>query len=439
MPDKVKTGREKAKRAAYIKAIMAKTASRGEAQSFSHGSGASQIPGNTPQVFPEIKDKESYTEIRRQARPYKRAKPKGLRPGLQSIFHFLIRRNDREAEREETPVEKVENTGLEVAEQLSRGVSQARKSSRKNEAAHISESSQYSTETKSFNRRNGESCSTSDIKSEKTQSQMEIKERHSHSSGAIKTKEEVRRKAQHAYSPETVRIDAAKSIAVDDARRKAVTKRTKAVKLKATLKKAARTSSDTLLYAGAGFIALLLPLLIVMAIGGMMYGSDEHSVGTEPVSEEVHEHSPYIFAYACEYELEEYVSLIKAVMMQESGGRGDDPMQASECNYNTQYPKSPNSIRDPEYSIDVGIQYLKECLELAAVKDPDDIECISLALQGYNFGTGYISWARAKYGGYSQLSAMEFSEEMAKQMGWESYGDPYYVSHVLRYYNADGE
>ena len=406
--------------------------------SSSHGSGAAPSPGNTPQVYPEIKDKESYTEIRRHARPYKKAQPKGLRPGPQSIFHFLIRRNNREAEREETPVEKVENTGLEVAEQLSRGVSQTRKSSRKNEIAHLSESKPYSTETKSFNRRNVEDYTDGDNKPCKTESRPEIKERHSHSSGAIKTKEEVRRKAQHAYSSEPMRIDAAKSIAVDDARRKAVTKRTKAVKLNVTLKKAARTSSDTLLYAGAGFIALLLPLLIVMAIGGMMYGSDEHSVGTEPVSEEVHEHSPYIFAYACEYELEEYVSLIKAVMMQESGGRGDDPMQASECSYNTKYPKSPNGITDPEYSIDVGIQYLKECLELAAVKDPDDIECISLALQGYNFGTGYISWTRAKYGGYSQLSAMEFSEEMAKQMGWESYGDPYYVQHVMRYYGQGG-
>ncbi|MBQ3210402.1 MAG: lysozyme family protein, partial [Oscillospiraceae bacterium] len=65
--------------------------------------------------------------------------------------------------------------------------------------------------------------------------------------------------------------------------------------------------------------------------------------------------------------------------------------------------------------------------------------CISLALQGYNFGTGYISWARAKYGGYSQLSAMEFSEYMAEQMGWESYGDMQYVEHVLRYYPFGNE
>lgn len=436
MPDKMKTGREKAKRAAYIKAIIAKAASRGEKQSFSHGNVAAPNPENTPLVFPEIKDKESYTEIRRQARLYKRVQPKGLRPKLQSIFQSLIRRNNREAEREDTPVEKVEHVGLEAAEQLSRGMSQARKSSRKNEVAHLSESKPYSIEAKAFNRRNGESCPASDIKSEKTQNRPEIKERCSHSSGAIKTKEGVQRKARSIHFAEVMQANAAKSLAIDETHRKAITKSTKAVKMKAALKKAARPSSDTLLYAGVSFIALLLPFFIVMAIGGMMYGSDEHSVGTEELSEEVHEHSPYIFAYACEYELEEYVSLIKAVMMQESGGRGDDPMQASECSYNTKYPKSPNGITDPEYSIDVGIQYLKECLELAGVKDPDDIERISLALQGYNFGTGYISWTRAKYGGYSQLSAMEFSEYMAKQMGWESYGDPYYVSHVLRYYSA---
>ena len=62
-------------------------------------------------------------------------------------------------------------------------------------------------------------------------------------------------------------------------------------------------------------------------------------------------------------------------------------------------------------------------------------ERISLALQGYNFGSGYISWALANYGGDSELNAMEFAEIMAQRMGWTGYGDPYYVQHVLKYYN----
>ena len=36
----------------------------------------------------------------------------------------------------------------------------------------------------------------------------------------------------------------------------------------------------------------------------------------------------------------------QAIMMQESGGRGTDPMQASECPYNTQYPNTPGGVHN---------------------------------------------------------------------------------------------
>ena len=129
------------------------------------------------------------------------------------------------------------------------------------------------------------------------------------------------------------------------------------------------------------------------------------------------------------------MELIMAVMMQESGGQGNDPMQASECAFNTKYPNTPGGITDPEYSIAVGIQNLAACLSQAGADGPEDIDRVSLALQGYNFGSGYISWALANYGGYSELNALEFSTMMAQRLGWPSYGDPYYVQHVLRYYN----
>lgn len=438
MPDKMKTGREKAKRAAYIKALTKKNASHRE----THSSVSSHDNIHTQQArnINSVKDRENYTQTGRSE--VKHPAVKLLLPNIMSI---LRRRNNNVSDSEETATDKLEKAGLDVADAIVRMMPATHTSKRKNTSHRETYFPEHSDETSLS--KNRASTKEQDFKNYQSKDAVhvqeknrpEIKERCSHSFGAIKTKEEVQRKSRSTHSAELMQANAAKSLAIDETRRKVITKRTKAVKLKAALKRAAKSSSDMLLYAGAGFIALLLPLLIVMAIGGMMYGSDEHSVGTEEVSEEVHELSPYIFAYACEYELEEFVSLIKAVMMQESGGRGDDPMQASECSYNTKYPKAPNGITDLEYSIDVGIQYLKECLELSGVKDPDDIERISLALQGYNFGTGYISWARAKYGGYSQLSAMEFSECMAKQMGWESYGDPYYVSHVLRYYNADGE
>lgn len=163
-----------------------------------------------------------------------------------------------------------------------------------------------------------------------------------------------------------------------------------------------------------------------------MSGGSEESY--TPVSAEVEAYDPVVRIYAGKYGISEYVELIKAVMMQESGGKGRDPMQASECGYNTRYPNTPNGITDPEYSIDVGIQNLAACLREAGVESPVDMKHIKLALQGYNYGNGYILWARENYGGYTYANAVEFSEMMAERNSWSSYGDKEYVSHVLRYY-----
>ena len=57
-----------------------------------------------------------------------------------------------------------------------------------------------------------------------------------------------------------------------------------------------------------------------------------------------------------------------------------------------------------------------------------------MALQGYNYGSGYIRWAKRNYGTYSAENAKEFSENMKEQLGVRIYGDPQYIPHVLRYY-----
>ena len=204
-------------------------------------------------------------------------------------------------------------------------------------------------------------------------------------------------------------------------------------KLKAAVERAARASARSALAAGGGLLLLILPLLLLFgAVGALFGGSGE--LGKAPVSDEVKAYAGLIQLYAAEHGIPEYTELIMAVMMQESGGQGNDPMQASECAFNTKYPNTPGSISDPEYSIDVGIQNLAACLSQAGADGPEDMDRVSLALQGYNFGSGYISWALANYGCYSELNALEFSAMMAQRLGWPSYGDPYYVQHVMRYY-----
>ncbi|MCP1103138.1 hypothetical protein M2454_003065 [Aequitasia blattaphilus] len=184
-----------------------------------------------------------------------------------------------------------------------------------------------------------------------------------------------------------------------------------------------------------GWVAIVI-ILIVVLLGSAIsiFGGGSENSSYTPVSAEVETYTPMIQKYAKQHGIPEYVELIKAVMMQESGGRGNDPMQASECGYNTRYPNSPNGITDPEYSVNVGIQNLAACLNAAEVKSLIDMDNIKLALQGYNYGNGYISWARSNYGGYTYANAAEFSTMQAARLGWSSYGDTQYVAHVLRYY-----
>lgn len=184
-----------------------------------------------------------------------------------------------------------------------------------------------------------------------------------------------------------------------------------------------------------GIIIVLVLIIVVGIIGGALSASDSSS-SSQPLSKEVLSYTSVIRKYANQNGIPEYVPVIQAIMMQESGGRGTDPMQASECPCNTRFPKRPGGITDPDYSIQAGIQYYAGCINGAGCMGPKDMERLRLSLQGYNYGNGYIPWAIKNYGGYSEANARKFSEEQAKAHGWSSYGDPEYVPHVLRYYSA---
>ena len=136
----------------------------------------------------------------------------------------------------------------------------------------------------------------------------------------------------------------------------------------------------TALLAGGWIAVVIILIIVLLGCAVSLFGGGSSSNSYTPVSAEVEAYEPLIRQYAAQHGIPEYVELIKAVMMQESGGRGNDPMQASECGYNTRYPNSPNGITDPEYSIDVGIQNLAACLSAAEVENPIDMEHIKLAL-----------------------------------------------------------
>ncbi|WP_249869400.1 lysozyme family protein [Oceanobacillus saliphilus] len=154
------------------------------------------------------------------------------------------------------------------------------------------------------------------------------------------------------------------------------------------------------------------------------------------ISDYVLHYKPMVEKYAREYNVSGYVDVLLAMMMQESGGRGADPMQSSES-----YCGKKGCINDPELSIKQGAYYFSKTLEDA---DGD----LHLAVQSYNFGLGFIDYVQQEKGTYSEEAAIDFSREMYENAPDQSiytclrkeaeqyeacYGDIYYVRSVMEY------
>lgn len=136
------------------------------------------------------------------------------------------------------------------------------------------------------------------------------------------------------------------------------------------------------LWAGL-FLCLLFLAVIFVVISGQ---SEQENTGYDrpSINLEVEQYRDMVTKYAEESGIPDFVGMILAIIQQESGGKGLDVMQCSECPLNTKYPQQPNGIQDPEYSIQIGIQYFVSCLNQAGCTSPEETDKLSLALQGYN-------------------------------------------------------
>jgi len=150
------------------------------------------------------------------------------------------------------------------------------------------------------------------------------------------------------------------------------------------------------------------------------------------VSSQVKAYEPVIQKYANKYGIGGYTQILMAKMMQESGGRGSDPMQASES-----YCGRVGCIKNPEVSIEQGVKYFAKVLKKAGGD-------VKLALQSYNYGSGFIDYVKKHGGKYTKKLAWDYAEMMVKKVGKISrippgYGDSQYVDRVLRYYEGSLE
>ena len=160
-------------------------------------------------------------------------------------------------------------------------------------------------------------------------------------------------------------------------------------------------------------------------------------IGTKPLTETVERYRSSVERAAQRYNISEYTDMIMAIMQQESGGRGDDVMQAAGSGY-------VYGAVTPESSIDGGVHYFAECLKKAKCHDPQDWGRLQVAVQSYNYGMGYATWLQKNgYTGWTATNAAEYSDYMLKKyhangQNISRYGDKQYIQHVFRYYHGSG-
>lgn len=224
-----------------------------------------------------------------------------------------------------------------------------------------------------------------------------------------------------------------------------MTSRQKSIQVSQTNQQYKRQRKKRRRHRALGFFIALVIILGCLGIGAryfyrhktmILYRLSALSiVHDQKLSDEVESYRPTIHKYAEAYHITRFENVIAAMMMQESKGQGTDPMQASESPHNRLYKQAPGGIQDPDYSIQIGVKYIAQCLSTAHCTSPSQRNELMLAIQGYNFGDGYINWAQRQSAGYSAANARLFSAQMCKQYGWQQYGDPTYAYKVMTYVN----
>ncbi|HCS72703.1 MAG TPA: peptidase P60 [Clostridiales bacterium] len=201
-----------------------------------------------------------------------------------------------------------------------------------------------------------------------------------------------------------------------------------------------------LIAALTGFLAFF-SLLVFVAI----FISDEPSNSLDSdfkgnihisVSADTLKYRNLVEKYAKKHDISEYVAVLLAIIEVESGGKLPDVMQSSESK-----GLPPNTIDNPEDSIQQGVSYFARLIKSAKSRDVDDASVI----QAYNFGGGFLSYVSQRGKSYRFELAENFSKERAngrkvtyrnpiaikKNGGWRyAYGNMFYYDLVNQYLTA---
>ncbi|WP_366248662.1 lysozyme family protein [Terribacillus aidingensis] len=190
---------------------------------------------------------------------------------------------------------------------------------------------------------------------------------------------------------------------------------------------------------GTVFLFGLGLFFLLFIISVLVENDDKEQQEGRVLSEDVLAYRDTVEQELAKSNQESLAPLVLSVMMQESGGRGDDPMQSSESRCG-----EVGCIKNPEESVSYGVAHFLRMLEEADGEE-------AVAIQAYNFGRGFIGFVEENGGEFSEDLAVQFAQQQYKKVDNPEdyrcirpeseeldacYGDIHYVDAVYSYLPA---
>ena len=199
-------------------------------------------------------------------------------------------------------------------------------------------------------------------------------------------------------------------------------------------------------------LAVGLVVSLISAAGPMLlmsYGGDDDYVNSQSSSgggfpAEVEQWRTFVTERMTAYGKEDFVNAILATIQQESNGIssscGGDLMQSKESGYWTSgTPSDWDSYSTEQKSIDAGCRYFIDAMDTWGVEEATDYDGLQVVAQGYNYGLAFLDWMVAQGETKWTLDlSTTYSQKMANQMGWSSYGHKEYGEEWLAKYKSGG-
>lgn len=187
-------------------------------------------------------------------------------------------------------------------------------------------------------------------------------------------------------------------------------------------------------------VVVVVVVTIISAIASLIQSGIEMIAGAivDFFSPDVVSYSSEVSQSAEANSVSEYVGILLAIMEVESGGAGNDVMQASEA-----MGIAPDSL-DPSESINLGVKYFAKLITTANDKGCD----LDTVIQAYNYGSDFIDYVADRGKKYTYELAEEYAKEKSegkkveynnqiaidKNGGWRyDYGNMFYVQLIKQY------